>query len=242
MRWALILTHWKVIRAFSSKPAGGALLLDEIGEMSLRMQTKLLRFLNDGTFRRVGEEYEVHVDIRVICATQKNMTELVQRNEFREDLYYRINVLNITIPPMRARPQDIMPLTELFVARFADEQVVALPRLANDLGSFLRQYAWPGNVRQLKNAIYRALTQAEGYELLPQDIVLPKFNGDLPPGDDVLEGSLDNISKRFECSVLTRLCRTYPSTRKLVKRLGISHTAIDKLRECGISSRKAGKE
>lgn len=230
-------------KGFFEQANGGSVLLDEIGEMSPRMQTKLLRFLNDGTFRRVGEGHEVHVDVRVICATQKNLTELVQRNEFREDLYYRLNVLNITIPPLRARPQDIMPLTELFVARFADEQGVARPRLANDLGSFLRQYAWPGNVRQLKNAIYRALTQAEGYELRPQDIVLPEFNGDLPLGDDVLEGSLDNISKRFERSVLTRLYRTYPSTRKLARRLGVSHTAIaNKLREYGLSSRKVGKE
>jgi transcriptional regulator of aroF, aroG, tyrA and aromatic amino acid transport len=97
-------------------------LLDEIGEMSPRMQAKLLRFLNDGTFRRVGEDHEVHVDVRVICATQKNLVELVQKGIFREDLYYRLNVLTLNIPPLRDCPQDIMPLTELFVARFADEQ------------------------------------------------------------------------------------------------------------------------
>lgn len=98
------------------------MLLDEIGEMSPRMQAKLLRFLNDGTFRRVGEDHEVHVDVRVICATQKNLVELVQKGVFREDLYYRLNVLTLNIPPLRDCPQDIMPLTELFVARFADEQ------------------------------------------------------------------------------------------------------------------------
>jgi transcriptional regulator of aroF, aroG, tyrA and aromatic amino acid transport len=86
------------------------------------MQTKLLRFLNDGTFRRVGEDHEVHVDVRVICATQKNLVELVQKGLFREDLYYRLNVLTLYLPPLRDCPQDIMPLTELFVARFADEQ------------------------------------------------------------------------------------------------------------------------
>lgn len=226
-------------KGFFEQAHGGSVLLDEIGEMSPRMQTKLLRFINDGTFRRVGEEHEVHVDVRVICATQKNLTELVQRGEFREDLYYRLNVLTITIPPLRERPQDIMPLTELFVARFADEQGVARPKLANDLGSFLSKYGWPGNVRQLKNAIYRALTQAEGFELRPQDIVLPEFEVEMSLGDEVLDGSLDDISKRFERSVLTRLYRTYPSTRKLAKRLGVSHTAIaNKLREYGLSSRK----
>lgn len=230
-------------KGFFEQAHGGSVLLDEIGEMSPRMQTKLLRFINDGTFRRVGEEHEVHVDVRVICATQKNLIELVQRGEFREDLYYRLNVLTITIPPLRERPQDIMPLTELFVARFADEQGVARPKLASDLGSFLSKYGWPGNVRQLKNAIYRALTQTEGFELRPQDIVLPEFDVEMSLGDEVLDGSLDDISKRFERSVLTRLYRTYPSTRKLAKRLGVSHTAIaNKLREYGLSSRKPAEE
>ncbi|MBI3310713.1 transcriptional regulator TyrR [Serratia quinivorans] len=230
-------------KGFFEQAQGGSVLLDEIGEMSPRMQTKLLRFINDGTFRRVGEEHEVHVDVRVICATQKNLIELVQRGEFREDLYYRLNVLTITLPPLRERPQDIMPLTELFVARFADEQGVARPKLSNDLGSFLSKYGWPGNVRQLKNAIYRALTQTEGFELRPQDIVLPEFEVEMSLGDEVLDGSLDDISKRFERSVLTRLYRTYPSTRKLAKRLGVSHTAIaNKLREYGLSSRKPAGE
>ncbi|EHC39944.1 Transcriptional repressor protein TyrR, partial [Salmonella enterica subsp. enterica serovar Alachua str. R6-377] len=146
--------------------------LDEIGEMSPRMQAKLLRFLNDGTFRRVGEDHEIHVDVRVICATQKNLVELVQKGLFREDLYYRLNVLTLNLPPLRDCPQDIMPLTELFVARFADEQGVPRPKLSADLSTVLTRYGWPGNVRQLKNAIYRALTQLEGYELRPQDILI----------------------------------------------------------------------
>ncbi len=105
--------------------------------------------------------------------------------------------------------------------------------------SFLCKYGWPGNVRQLKNAIYRALTQTDGYELRPQDIILPDFEVEIALGDEVMEGSLDDISKRFERSVLTRLYRTYPSTRKLAKRLGVSHTAIaNKLREYGLSNRK----
>ena len=111
--------------------------------MSPRMQTKLLRFLNDGTFRRVGEDHEVHVDVRVICATQKNLVELVQKGLFREDLYYRLNVLTLYLPPLRDCPQDIMPLTELFVARFADEQGIPRPKLSADLNSVLTRYSWP---------------------------------------------------------------------------------------------------
>lgn len=228
-------------KGFFEQANGGSVLLDEIGEMSPRMQVKLLRFLNDGTFRRVGEDHEVHVDVRVICATQRNLVELVQKGLFREDLYYRLNVLTLNLPPLRDRPQDIVPLTELFVARFADEQGLPRPKLAHDLTQLLSHYNWPGNVRQLKNAIYRALTQLEGYELRAQDIQLPDYDAaTLPVGDDAMEGSLDDITSRFERSVLTQLYRNYPSTRKLAKRLGVSHTAIaNKLREYGLSQKKS---
>ncbi|XTZ40329.1 transcriptional regulator TyrR [Salmonella enterica] len=228
-------------KGFFEQANGGSVLLDEIGEMSPRMQVKLLRFLNDGTFRRVGEDHEVHVDVRVICATQRNLVELVQKGAFREDLYYRLNVLTLDLPPLRERTQDIMPLTELFVARFADEQGVPRPKLSHDLLPMLSRYNWPGNVRQLKNAIYRALTQLKGYELRAQDIELPDY--DVPAvtvGDDAMEGSLDDITSRFERSVLTQLYRNYPSTRKLAKRLGVSHTAIaNKLREYGLNQKKS---
>jgi transcriptional regulator of aroF, aroG, tyrA and aromatic amino acid transport len=228
-------------KGFFEQANGGSVLLDEIGEMSPRMQVKLLRFLNDGTFRRVGEDHEVHVDVRVICATQRNLVELVQKGLFREDLYYRLNVLTLNLPPLRDRPQDIVPLTELFVARFADEQGLPRPKLAHDLTQLLSRYNWPGNVRQLKNAIYRALTQLEGYELRAQDIQLPDYDAaTVPVGDDAMEGSLDDITSRFERSVLTQLYRNYPSTRKLAKRLGVSHTAIaNKLREYGLSQKKS---
>ncbi|MBA2814409.1 transcriptional regulator TyrR [Candidatus Pantoea persica] len=226
-------------KGFFEQANGGSVLLDEIGEMSPRMQTKLLRFLNDGTFRRVGEEHEVHVDVRVICATQKNLIELVQRGEFREDLFYRLNVLTLHLPPLRERPQDILPLTEMFVARFADEQGIPRPRLSPQLNAFLTRYSWPGNVRQLKNALYRALTQLEGYELRPQDIVLPEQALDASLGEEAMEGTLDEITSRFERSVLTRLYLSYPSTRKLAKRLGVSHTAIaNKLREYGLGQKR----
>ena len=227
-------------KGFFEQANGGSVLLDEIGEMSPRMQVKLLRFLNDGTFRRVGEDHEVHVDVRVICATQRNLVELVQKGIFREDLYYRLNVLTLDLPPLRDRPQDIMPLTELFVARFADEQGVPRPKLSTDLSNVLTRYSWPGNVRQLKNAVYRALTQLEGYELRPQDILLPDYDaGTVAVGEEAMEGSLDDITSRFERSVLIQLYRNYPSTRKLAKRLGVSHTAIaNKLREYGLSQKK----
>ncbi|SFM96198.1 transcriptional regulator of aroF, aroG, tyrA and aromatic amino acid transport [Izhakiella capsodis] len=229
-------------KGFFEQANGGSVLLDEIGEMSSRMQTKLLRFLNDGTFRRVGEEQEVHVDVRVICATQKNLLALVQRGEFREDLYYRLNVLTLNLPALRERPQDIIPLSEMFVARFADELGITCPRLSAPLMALLSGYSWPGNVRQLSNALYRALTQIDGTELRVQDMAsLPseKDNDGDAITEESLDGTLDDITSRFERSVLTRLYLTYPSTRKLAKRLGVSHTAIaNKLREYGLGLRR----
>ncbi|WP_340608854.1 transcriptional regulator TyrR [Xenorhabdus bharatensis] len=227
-------------KGFFEQANGGTVLLDEIGEMSPQMQIKLLRFLNDGTFRRVGEDNEVKVDVRIICATQKNLVELVRKGEFREDLYYRLNVLTITLPPLRERQADIMPLTDYFATRFAEEQGVEKPKFAPDLEQFLCSYYWPGNVRQLRNAIYRALTQLEDNQLSSQDIQLPHLEAETSfISEDILVGSLDEISKRFERSVLTRLYRHYPSTRKLAKRLGVSHTAIaNKLREYGLSGKK----
>lgn len=226
-------------KGFFELANGGSVLLDEIGEMSPRMQIKLLRFLSDGTFRRVGEEQEVHVDVRVICATQRNLVDLVSKGLFREDLYYRLNVLTLQIPPLRERLQDIMPLTELFVTLFADEQQISRPTISNDVAPLLAQYAWPGNVRQLKNVIYRALTQLDGNTLNANDISLPELEGEITLNSEAMNGTLDEINKRFERSVLTQLYNNYPSTRKLAKRLGVSHTAIaNKLREYGLSSTK----
>ncbi|WP_159566382.1 transcriptional regulator TyrR [Budvicia diplopodorum] len=223
-------------KGFFEQANGGSVLLDSISEMSPTMQSKLLRFLNDGTFRRVGEDNEVHVDVRVICATQKSLLNLVSQGLFREDLYYRLNVLTLNIPPLRERVQDIMPLTEQFITLFVDQLGIPRPKLAPELTALLTQYGWPGNVRQLKNVLYRGLTQMEGNELRVKDIVLPEITSEMMLNHNIMEGSLDDICKRFECSVLTQLYSSYPSTRKLAKRLGVSHTAIaNKLREYGLS-------
>nr|MBP9643979.1 transcriptional regulator TyrR [Budvicia sp.] len=230
-------------KGFFEQANGGTVLLDSISEMSPTMQSKLLRFINDGTFRRVGEDKEVHVDVRVICATQKSLVNLVSQGLFREDLYYRLNVLTLNIPPLRERVQDIMPLTEQFITLFADQLGVPRPKLAPELTALLTQYGWPGNVRQLKNVLYRGFTQMEGSELQAKDIMLPEITSEMMLGNDIMEGSLDEICKRFESSVLTQLYSSYPSTRKLAKRLGVSHTAIaNKLREYGLSNAPKNSE
>lgn len=227
-------------KGFFEQANGGSVLLDEIGEMSAAMQVKLLRFLNDGIFRRVGEDHEVHVDVRIICATQKNLELLVQQGIFREDLYYRLKVLTLELPVLRDRPQDIIPLAEHFIADFAREQGIICPTISATLSQRLTHYSWPGNVRQLKNTLYRALAQREGNQLRAQDILLPEFNASTVHSEDTtLNGSLEEIIQRFERSVLIQLYRDYPSTRKLARRLNVSHTAIaNKLRDYDISQKK----
>lgn len=214
----------------------GTVFLYEIGEMSAHLQIKLLRFLQDGTFRRVGEEKEMKVDVRVICSTQKKLPDLVAAGEFREDLYYRLNVLALVVPPLRERTGDIVPLAELFLAQFSQEMQQPKPAISAELAHYLSQYAWPGNIRQLRNVLFRAMTQIEGPEVTVDDVQLPENESASIISDETLDGSLDEIMKRYESGILNNLYRSYPSTRKLAKRLGVSHTAVaNKLREYGIS-------
>ncbi|MGR5062604.1 transcriptional regulator TyrR [Photobacterium sp. DNB22_13_2] len=211
---------------------GGIAFLYEVGEMSEHLQIKLLRFLQDGTFRRVGEEQEMKVDVRVICSTQKKLPELVATGQFREDLYYRLNVLALTVPPLRERTADIVPLADLFLSQFAQELQQQKPAISAEVAQYLSQYAWPGNIRQLRNVLFRAMTQLEGTEIKVDDIQLPENESATVISEETLDGSLDEIMKRYESGILSSLYRSYPSTRKLAKRLGVSHTAVaNKLRE-----------
>ena len=133
--------------------SGGTLMLDEIGDMSPHLQTKFLRVLQDGVFRRVGDEQEVRVNVRFICTTQKQLLDLVHEGKFREDLYYRLNVLSLALPPLRERKADIMALAQQFVSRFASELQRPRPRFTRNMAEYLTAYRWPGNVRQLRNCL-----------------------------------------------------------------------------------------
>ncbi|PSW18412.1 transcriptional regulator TyrR [Photobacterium sanctipauli] len=215
---------------------GGTAFLYEVGEMSEHLQIKLLRFLQDGTFRRVGEEKEMKVDVRVICSTQKKLPDLVAAGQFREDLFYRLNVLSLHVPPLRERTADIVPLADLFLSQFAQELQQPKPLISGEVAQYLSQYAWPGNIRQLRNVLFRAMTQLEGSEISVEDVQLPENESTTVISEETLDGSLDEIMKRYESGILNSLYRSYPSTRKLAKRLGVSHTAVaNKLREYGIN-------
>jgi DNA-binding NtrC family response regulator len=145
--------------------SGGTLFLDEVGELPLEAQVKLLRALQEGEVDPVGARRPVKVDIRLISATNQNLIERVKAGLFREDLYYRLNVFPICVPPLRARRDDIPDLALRFVARFAAEEGKRLRGLAAETSALLCAYDWPGNVRQLENAVFRAVVLAEGDEL-----------------------------------------------------------------------------
>lgn len=198
--------------------SGGTLMLDEIGDMSPHLQTKFLRVLQDGVFRRVGDEQEVKVNVRFICTTQKQLLDLVHEGKFREDLYYRLNVLSLALPPLRERKADIMALAQQFVSRFASELQRPRPRFTRNMAEYLTAYRWPGNVRQLRNCLYRAMTLLEGDEIGPEHVDLPVAADAMPLIDEWFEGGLDEAVKRFESRLLERLYPAFPSTRQLAKR------------------------
>jgi len=144
---------------------GGTLFLDEIGELPLDIQVKLLRALQENEIDPVGAKRPLRVDIRLISATNQNLIELVKRGQFREDLFYRLNVFPIGVPPLRARREDVADLARRFCARFAAEEGRNIRGLSAEALSLLSTYDWPGNVRQLENAVFRAVVLADGDEL-----------------------------------------------------------------------------
>ncbi|MCX8649088.1 sigma 54-interacting transcriptional regulator [Gilliamella sp. B2776] len=223
-------------KGFFEQANGGSVLLDGIDEMSFQMQTKLLRFINDGYFRRVGDDDEVYVDVRIICATKGDLAGLVEQGKFRKDLYYRINVLPLNLPSLQERKDDIASLTQIFVDEFAHKQGIISPTIDASVIDCFKRYPWPGNVRQLKNVLYSALAQLKSSTLTAKDIVLPTENrAQLSWVNNMENKTLDEMTKQFEKEILKSLYIEYPSSRKLAKRLGVSHTAIaNKLRDYGI--------
>lgn len=211
----------------------GTVFLDEIGEMSLYLQAKLLRFLNDGRFRRVAGEREIQVDVRIISATHRDLKAMVAAGTFREDLYYRLNVLTVDVPPLRERGQDILALAEAFLQQACTQIRRPACRLANSTHAALLSYAWPGNVRQLQNVIFRAAAICEQPLIELHDLDMADSHP--AASSDSTAESLEASLARFERELLTRLYRDFPTTRRLAERLGTSHTAIAKrLRKYGI--------
>lgn len=151
---------------------GGTVFLDEIGDMPPNLQAKLLRFLEERRFRRVGGTKEIEVDVRVIAATNRRMEDAIKEGKFREDLFYRLNVVSLELPPVRARGDDVILLARHFAERFAREFKKPLTGIADEAMSKLRRHHWPGNVREMRNAVERAVLLAKGPILSADDFVL----------------------------------------------------------------------
>jgi two-component system response regulator HydG len=151
---------------------GGTLFLDEIGELPLEAQARLLRVLQEGEIRRVGSVQSRKVDVRLIAATHRNLKELASKAEFREDLYYRLNVLELHLPPLRSRGQDVMELAEFILQRSCEKMNRSSMLLTHASRQTILQYQWPGNVRELENAIERAVILADDDEITPENMAI----------------------------------------------------------------------
>jgi transcriptional regulator of aroF, aroG, tyrA and aromatic amino acid transport len=220
--------------------AGGTIFLDEVGEMSPRLQVKLLRFLQDGGFRRVGSDEETYLDVRVICATQQDLPRLCAEGHFRQDLYHRLNVLSLAVPPLRDCLDGIEAMALHFVDRAARQIGCRMPSLSPAALARLSSYHWPGNVRQFENVLFQAVSLCEGDAIEPAHLRLPDV-GETPGLSGIdLDGSLAGIMGDVERRILASLYPQYPSSRQLAKRLGVSHTTIaNKLRHYGIGAADA---
>jgi len=169
---------------------GGTLFLDEIGDMPLSVQVKLLRVLQDGSYSRVGSNETMSGDVRIVAATNKNLANEVAAGRFREDLYYRLNVVEVRLPPLRDRPEDIPLLAEFFLQRITRKNGMAKIRLSAEAVNVLQQHRWPGNVRELENTIARACALASSNVLLPGDIPLAAAPSTMRGG---IKGALDQL-------------------------------------------------
>jgi two-component system response regulator HydG len=211
---------------------GGTLFLDEIGEISPGIQVKLLRFLQERTFERVGGNETLRVDVRIIAATNRDLAAEAAAGKFREDLYYRLNVVNIEMPPLRARPSDLLPLATHFLQRFATENGKKIENFSDDAVERITQYRWPGNVRELENVIERAVVLCDGPRLTAKH--LPAGVGAVPRGGLRIPGSTMSEIERH--AILTTLEACGGRTTQAAQMLDISVRKIQyKLHEYGIT-------
>ena len=209
---------------------GGTFFLDELGEMSPALQVKLLRVLQDGTFMPVGGTKQIRVDVRVIAATNRNVEEMVKAGTFREDLYYRLNVVNLKLPPLRERKGDVPLLVEFFLKKVAEKSSRPLKEISSDAMSALESYAWPGNIRQLENELQRAYVMAgkdAGISracLSPAVVASEVVEGDVSfPQEGKLKDVLESVERDMIVSTLKR-CDGNKS--EAARQLGISRSNL----------------
>jgi len=212
---------------------GGDIFLDEIGELPLSTQVKLLRVLEEKVIERVGDNRPVHIDVRIISGTNRNLKKLVESGLFREDLFYRINVIPILIPPLRERRSDIPLLAEFFFRRIRLKNDKSIDSISNPAMESLMNYSWPGNVRELKNALEYAFVTCNGSVIepkhLPPDVFL---NHKADPIDEKTSPNRDEIQK---IRLIDALEQTGGNQTKAARILGVSRITVwNRMKKCGI--------
>ncbi len=221
--------------------SGGTLFLDEIGDMPQALQAKMLRFLQERVIERVGGRKEISVDVRVICATNRNPEELIKEGTFREDLYYRVSEITVNIPPFRDREEGRLILARKLLQKYAKQQSRAINGFADDAVLAIEQYAWPGNVRELENKIKGAVIMAEGKLISSADLGIAAGEG------EVESLNLREVRQRSESKAIrVALTKCYGNISKASEILGITRpTLYDLLGKYGMSaegySKKAAK-
>jgi DNA-binding NtrC family response regulator len=220
---------------------GGTLLLDEIGEMPLELQPKLLRVLQEREVERLGDTRTVHVNIRVIATTNVSLQTMVEQGRFRADLYYRLNVIPLSLPPLRERPEDIAPLAEHFTAKFARQVGRPAPHLHPDFLTGLQKHEWPGNARELANFLRRVAAMSNGGDIGPEylgpDFMRPPLNKVFPVPLPLQAGT---SMRQLERQLLeTTLQLTGGNRTRAAEMLGVSlRTIRNKIREFGLPPRR----
>lgn len=219
---------------------GGTLFLDEIGEMAVHLQVKLLRVLQERRVRRLGSSRELVVDVRVITATNRDLEDMVARETFREDLYYRLNVIPLMLPPLRERTEDIGVLAEFFLQRFADKMRRPVNGFTKEAVARLQDYDWPGNVRELENVIERAVNLVDGPQVKPEHIFLGRKPITTKNSSAVEFETYQSLKERLaetERLILKETLARFHSSRRVGSVLDLSHTAVlKKMRKYGLTA------
>jgi two-component system NtrC family response regulator len=216
---------------------GGTLFLDEIGDMPMALQAKMLRFLQERVIERVGGREEISVEVRVVCATNRNLAELIAQGLFREDLYYRISEITIDIPPFRDREEGRLILARTLLVKYAKQQGRALIGFSDDANDAIEAYSWPGNVRELENKIKGAVIMADGKQVTASDLGLE--NVELEPESL----NLREVRQRAESKAIrVALMKNYGNVSRAAEQLGVTRpTLYDLMNKYGLSAESYSK-
>jgi len=221
--------------AVTSKPGrfeladGGTFFLDEIGDVPLSMQAKLLRVLQDRAFERVGGVKTLTSDVRLICASNRDLRKETEQRRFREDLFYRINGIPVHLPSLRTRREDILPLAEYFLDRACTEMGVPERKLSPETAEILERYSWPGNIRELENAVGRAVALSESEEITPPDlcIALADAEGEEATPEEVRFH--ESVRDHKRAIILRAIRKSGGSKTKAAEMLGLQPTYLSRL-------------